>query len=378
MLAEIVKSVTGQTLRKFADSAIFKPLGMVNTHFHDDYMEVVKNRSYSYEPLDSGQFKNAILSYSNAGATSLFTNIPDMSRWIMSFYKMSGYPLNVDSLARKGVLNSGKEISYANGISVDKYRGHKQLAHSGGDAGYRTYLSVFPDLKMGFLVFSNHGNVDPGDLSRKMADLFIKDTASFKKAVVAKAALPGKPPVPDLSGMKKFTGNYIGEEGLPFRIDLADGKLGFQIYSQKGELVKDTGNRFLISGNPDISFAFSINKKDTLLDIKTPDDDFHLFKYKETGKLTDEELSQYTGTYYSAELDCKYSIVLKDHGLLLTNVKYPDAKLTVVNNDHLTSDNWWINHLKMLRDSSNQVTGLEVNSGRIMHLKFIKLKEQQK
>ena len=178
--------------------------------------------------------------------------------------------------------------------------------------------------------------------------------------------------------MKKFTGNYIGEEGLPFRIDLADGKLGFQIYSQKGELVKDTGNRFLISGNPDISFAFSINKKDTLLDIKTPDDDFHLFKYKETGKLTDEELSQYTGTYYSAELDCKYSIVLKDHGLILSNVKYPDAKLTVVNNDHLTSDNWWINHLKMVRDSSNKVTGFEINSGRIMHLKFVKLNEQQK
>ena len=215
MLAEIVKSVTGQTLRKFADSAIFKPLGMVNTHFHDDYMEVVKNRSYSYEPVDSGHFKNAILSYSNAGATSLFTNIPDMSRWIMSFYKMTGYPLNVDSFARKGVLNSGKEINYANGISVDKYRGQKQLSHSGGDAGYRTYLSVFPDLKMGFLVFSNHGNIDPGDLSRKMSDLFIKDTPSVKNAVAAKAVLPGKAPVADLSGMKKFKGNYIGEEGLP-------------------------------------------------------------------------------------------------------------------------------------------------------------------
>ncbi len=35
MLAEIVKSVTGQSLRKFTDSAIFKPLGMNNTHFHD-------------------------------------------------------------------------------------------------------------------------------------------------------------------------------------------------------------------------------------------------------------------------------------------------------------------------------------------------------
>jgi CubicO group peptidase (beta-lactamase class C family) len=32
LLAEIVKSITGQSLRKFTDSAIFKPLGMNNTH----------------------------------------------------------------------------------------------------------------------------------------------------------------------------------------------------------------------------------------------------------------------------------------------------------------------------------------------------------
>src|SRR5215467_2053043 len=60
MLAEIVRSVTGQSLRKFTDSAIFKPLGMMNTHFHDDYEEIVKNRSYSYSKTDSVHFANSI------------------------------------------------------------------------------------------------------------------------------------------------------------------------------------------------------------------------------------------------------------------------------------------------------------------------------
>src|SRR5205814_1127204 len=67
MLAEILKSVTGQSLRKFTDSAIFKPLGMNNTHFHDDYTEIVKNRSYSYNRIDSTHLSNSILSYSNVG-----------------------------------------------------------------------------------------------------------------------------------------------------------------------------------------------------------------------------------------------------------------------------------------------------------------------
>jgi CubicO group peptidase (beta-lactamase class C family) len=86
MLAEIVHSISGQSLRQFTDSAIFKPLGMNNTHFHDDYTEIVKNRSYSYQRKDSIHYTNSILSYSNAGATSLFTNINDMSKWIMNFY----------------------------------------------------------------------------------------------------------------------------------------------------------------------------------------------------------------------------------------------------------------------------------------------------
>ena len=47
MLAEIVKAASGQTLRQFTDSAIFKPLGMTSTHFHDDYTEMEPNRSYS-------------------------------------------------------------------------------------------------------------------------------------------------------------------------------------------------------------------------------------------------------------------------------------------------------------------------------------------
>src|SRR5678815_1093995 len=62
MLAEIVRSVSGQSLRQFTDSAIFKPLGMNDTHFHDDYEEIVKDRSYSYDRKDSAHFANSILS----------------------------------------------------------------------------------------------------------------------------------------------------------------------------------------------------------------------------------------------------------------------------------------------------------------------------
>jgi hypothetical protein len=100
---------------------------------------------------------------------------------------------------------------------------------------------------------------------------------------------------------------------------------------------------------------------------------YHIKKYIKDTVQTDAVLQSYTGTYYCAELDCKYGIVLKDHHLVLTNAKYDDAKLTLVNRDHLTNDNWWINHLMMVRNNKHIITGFEVNSGRIMHLKFAKM-----
>jgi CubicO group peptidase (beta-lactamase class C family) len=374
MLAEIVRSVSGQSLRKFTDSAIFKPLGMNSTHFHDDYKEIEKNRSYSYDRLDSAHFSNSILSYSNAGATSLFTNIPDMSKWVMHFFDPNSANQElITMLTRNGKLNSGKELTYANGIVVDKYKGWKQYSHSGGDAGYRTHVAVFPDLKMGFMVFGNSGDFNPGGLVYAMADLFLKDT-SQKKEVEKKVQRDSTAAIlKDTLSLKKYVGHYIGDDGLPFSFDLKNSKLYYHIYGENNFLIQDSRDTFSIPDAPEIKFVFGQKGKDTTVDVITPDQSYHLRKYKKETTQSDKTLKEYTGTYYCPELDCKYSIALKDHQLILTNAKYNDAKLTLIGNNHLTNDNWWINHFMIVRDAKNKITGFEVNSGRTMHLKFKKI-----
>ena len=375
MLAEIVKTVSGQTLRAFTDSAIFKPLGMNSTHFHDDYTEIEKNRSYSYNRTDSANFSNSVLSYSNAGATSLFTNIPDLSKWVMNFYDHKvGTQKDIEQLTQKGKLNNGKELSYALGIAVNTYQGWRQYSHSGGDAGYRTYLSVFPDLKMGFMVFSNLGDFNPGAGVYGMADLFINDTTKKKEEVKKEPRDSLAAILKDTLSPKKFLGDYIGEDGLPCTFDMKGSKLYYHIYGENNFLIKEKNDTFSIPSAPEVKFVFGINAKDTTVDIFTPDQLYHLKKYVKDTSQTDEILKKYTGIYYCPELDCKYGIIMKDHHLMLTHAKYKDTKLTLVGSEHLTSDYWWINHFLMIRDGKNNITGFEVNSGRITHLKFNKIK----
>ena len=125
-------------------------------------------------------------------------------------------------------------------------------------------------------------------------------------------------------------------------------------------------------GRPQLRFVFSARAKDTIVDLLTPDRDFHLKKYTTDTSQSAQELSSYTGIYYSPELDCNYGIVLKDGHLVLTNVRYNDAKISFINNDHLQTGHWWMRHLVMLRNNKGKIIGFEINSGNVMHLRFNK------
>jgi CubicO group peptidase (beta-lactamase class C family) len=374
MLAEIVKSVSGQTLRKFTDSAIFKPLGMTRTHFHDDYTEIEKNRSYSYDRIDSSHFSNAVLSYSVAGANSLFTSINDMSKWITNFYDHKvGDGKDIDQLTEKGVLNSGKALTYASGIVSDIWKGWRQYSHGGADAGYRTSLAVFPDLKMGFVVFSNISDFNAGARLYEVAGLFVKDTSGNKKVTKAEGRDSTAAILKDSLHVLKYLGNYVSDQGLPFSFEMKNRRLNYRIYNESNFLIKELQDTFSIPDAPEIRFIFGMKGKDTTVDLITPNEFYHLKKYISDTMQTDAALRKYTGVYYCPELECRYGIALKDHHLMLTNAKYNDTKLTLVGTEHLTNDYWWINHLMVLRDSDKNITGFEVNAGRIMHLRFNKI-----
>src|SRR5450759_379824 len=138
LLARTVERVSGMPFRDFCAQRIFQPLGMRNTHFQDDCEMVVRNRAYSYTSSAGGQFRNAVLSYSNAGGTSLFTTVEDLACWDQNFYdaKVGGWAV-IDLLHTRGKLNDGTVLPYAFGLIIGSYRGLRSVEHAGGDAGFR-------------------------------------------------------------------------------------------------------------------------------------------------------------------------------------------------------------------------------------------------
>jgi CubicO group peptidase (beta-lactamase class C family) len=370
LMAEIVEKVTGRSFREWTEENIFKPLGMTRTHFHDDHEEIVPGRAYSYEKADGG-FKISVLSYATVGATSLFTTVEDLARWVNNFEEARvGGPAVQEAMRRKGVLNSGKEIPYAHGILVEEYRGQKTISHSGGDAGFRSYLVFFPDQRFGVVILSNLAELSPSELAYKVADIYLADRLGPAKPELE---MPKVSEI-DTSVFDDFLGRYRLAEGRLLRIFSENGTINLQIMGRsRVELLPESETQLFIK---DSGIRLSFQRDDTGKVVKL------LLRLREGTELTGEKvdteapsietLNGVTGNYYSEELGTTYTIVLRDGVLTATHRRHEDIHLSFFDTDLFIGDKWWFAKAELIRNDKGEVCGLHLTGGRVRNLRFDK------
>ena len=365
LLAEIVEQTSKQSFRSFTDSAIFKPLGMSASRFISVPEELVQHRAASYS-INNGQFTNSYQNVYTLGDGGLFTNIRDMAKWVTNFYApVAGDQQDIAQLTEQGKLNNGETINYALGISVDINRGHKRLLHNGGLAGYRTIIIVYPELKMGFLVFGNTGESEMYSKGNQLEDLFVSEKPVRATAVV------NTPPPPTLKTidtllLQKRAGNYVSENGNRINISRRKDTL-FANYTLA--MAPESENIFHLVNRPAVRYTFSGSS----LSFASPAlSKPMLLTYAPDQPTTEALLNTYTGTYYSTEMDCYFRIVRKGQVLWITSNRYNEARINLIGADHLYTEYSFLKHLFVKRDSKNRITGFELNSGEILHLFFRK------
>jgi hypothetical protein len=150
-------------------------------------------------------------------------------------------------------------------------------------------------------------------------------------------------------------------------------KMYWKPYGQTYLLMKRVKDTLSMLADSTVKFVFSEKDGDTTVAQFWPENERTLTKYITDTTQPDKQLQVYTGTYYCPELDCKYGIAVKNHHLVLTNNKYNNANLTQAGADHLLCEYWWMDHLVITRNSKKEITGFEINSGRIKHLRFNKI-----
>ena len=371
LMGEIVAKLSGMSLREYADKNIFKPLQMLNTHFHDNYQELIPGRAYSYSKTDKG-FQHAVLSYSLVGATSLHTTVLDEVKWLMNFETgiVGGKDL-VQKMTQPGFLNDGRKLTYAFALGLDYHKGWQQVGHGGADAGFRSYACRFPEKDLGVIVFSNLGNANPRNLAVRVADVFITDSKQIDN--VDKETNPE-----DSNFHKRLQGSYYSERGEIGILTWKDGKLyrGNLNAPMQAEIqfLKGEKNRYPTKGGgPVLELDEKSLTVDSIMEMKMINPN-SVTIFKRQPKNFPKVSAEFSGRYYNAETEAFYTIVEKDGALTLTHRKFNDVPLKQIAPDQFTSPYWWMSHIRFLRNKKGKIEAFEVNAGRIMHLRYSKVR----
>lgn len=218
LLAEIVRRATGRSLRVYSEEKIFRPLGMLDTHFHDDRRHVVDDRVFSYDRRDDGEWAtNYLMNFDKVGDGGLYSTVEDLARWDAAFYSdLLGVPGFAAKMYERGVLTGGDTIEYARGLGVGSRRGLTRVSHGGGLMAFRTMIARYPEQRTTVITLCNVGSASSGALSAAVEDIvlegsFLEPVPTTELPRRAQDVSEERAAVPR-SVIREIAGDYASEE----------------------------------------------------------------------------------------------------------------------------------------------------------------------
>jgi CubicO group peptidase (beta-lactamase class C family) len=318
LLSQVVNRVAGKTLRDFDQENIFRPLGMTSTQIFNDHTQVIPHRAtgYSYDD-DKKIFGVEMSNFEQTGDGSVQTSVEDLQHWDENYYTAKlGGPDLIRQMQVVGKLNNGKEHSYAAGLEISTYRGQPVVSHGGAWAGYRAELMRFPKQHTSVAILCNVAQSMPTVRAYRVADVILANVLApvsdaGQKADQRKDTAVAVPP----DVLKGYSGIYKNSKDEYQRVEFKDGKLWLTDYGL--ELIPKSPTAFRTKlGAGTVSFS---NKGMVFALVEEKPSEF-----KKIETHAPQDLAQFTGDYYSGELDATWQLQAKD-GHLTARVKHSDS-----------------------------------------------------
>ena len=363
LLGVIVKRVSGKSLRQFTHERFFAPLGMNDTHFHDDHTMIVPNRTSAYQPRANGEWFISIPVFDTYGATSLFTTPRDLLVWMSQLDKPSVTSAAlVRQMETSAVLTDGTPTNYGFGLSIGRYRGLRVVGHSGADAGYRSHAERYPERGLGVVVLCNASTTNPSQLARRIADAVLGSSVPAEVAAVdtTRGAMSEV-------ARARWPGTYRDQVSrMVLRVRLA----GDTIALGDGRRLVPSSDSTAFAGNQQFTLR-AANGIVTGIAV-SPRGTREVFLRREPAFTPDQRARMaYAGTYRSEELEVAYQIVGTDSGLVLRRRRMNDIRLEPAAPDGFTLPFGSV--LEFTRGPGNRITGFVLNDGRVRGVRFVRV-----
>jgi len=274
-------------------------------------------------------------------------------------------------MTRQGVLTDGEVIEYASGLFIEEYKGLKTISHGGAFVGFRAELLRFPEQQLSIAIFANRGDANPSRKAYQVADILLKDklTEEVDKKNDTQVVIAG--PEQEFE-LKQMTGNYEVQPGVSVTVSIVNDSLNILQNWNKStyNISRVSGNTFQIPGEKSLSFTFSDLKDEftQTLTVLQGGTETKAERKKEFD-VSNLNLQDYSGSYYSDELDATYHFKV-ENGTLKAGIQDKQASMdcTISDMDQFTME---LGLIRFQR-TNGEITGFELDSGRVKNLKFRK------
>lgn len=372
LLAEMVQRVTGQSFRAWTDEHIFGPLGMANTHFRDDYGEVIANRAFGYARAAGGGLRSTPDNLTALGSSSLFSTADDFARWLINFdTAAAGGRAAVSLMQTRGSLDDGTAIRYGFGILHGSYRGLPMFTHSGGWASFDTFAVYFPQQKFGIVVLANSGSINAQNAVIKIANIYLEKELGPESLSPPGAPAPGRVADVPPAVLDDYAGLYRLRPGSYLRIKRDRATLTAQLTGKEPATMTPRSEReFRVEGEG-AGIVFQRDAAGKVISLEYEGE--RAPKVDESGSHRPAQLAEYAGEYYSQELDTVYRVAVKQGSLEMQHRRRGTIPLTWLWREEFGSPDGYLASIEFLRGGANRVTGFVINGDpRNRDIRFVK------
>ncbi|WP_350306029.1 serine hydrolase domain-containing protein [Photorhabdus viridis] len=360
-LAEIIKVVSGKSLREYAKDNIFIPLKMNNTSFYDDVTEIITDRAIGYSYNEGTNcWKRDDHNDSTVGSAGLRSTVNDLCRWIKAFYSPSIVQDLLPYLSRTPDLTNGNRNNYAYGFFIGQREGQKIIRHGGSYGGFKSYLCIFPDIKLG-IVITAATNIDVTQLIEQGLDVLFNSNMTE----------PEKQPC--YTGDIDITGMFKGVDPYPYIITKEDCYLLGNLFEKGNPIIFNSDGTFQ-EKRGEFRFRPIIENNDVIA-LEQIDENGNIFYLKKMMDKGDIDIQQLSGRYYSQETEAMLTIEASGDKLYIDAVVLPGKKEVlrwVYGNSYFSQATELIIDFEL--DSDTDEPHLYVNNSRCWKIEFIRVK----
>ena len=364
---EIVARVSGRSFAEFARKRLFEPLGMKSSAYVPDILQAGANAALGYQK-DGAGWKPYMRLGNNRGGGAIVSTVGDLLIWNDALTSGKLGKFVTEKLHEQTRLNNGRKLKYARGLIVDQTPGGLVVSHSGGAAGFSTWMGRVPEHGLSVAVACNFDPVSATALAGRVSDLYLPPLPA---AAGAQAANTANAPGVEVGGR---AGLFFNERtGEPMRLLVQEGRLrianGPPLVAVSQERFRAPRADMFFRSQDEFEMTFLSNDQ---LEFKSMEGQATRYRRAQPFTPTAADVQSVEGRYESKELGAVYEIIPGANAITMRAEGGSERSMELT---PVERDTYMLRMMivRFRRDAGGKVTGFDYGNPLVRNISLTRL-----